>query len=83
MVQMYDVRTWPHSMRLLSPVQLGAMLLVSLVLGITGIVLWPSGHTHLAALSFLLSLVIAGTLTLVVASVMAKKKGRDRIKLRA
>ena len=82
---MYDVTTWPSSMRLLSPVQLGSMLLVSLVLAISGLVLLPSGHTYLASLSFLMSLIIAGSLTVVVASVMAKRKkfGLDRLKLRA
>ena len=82
---MYDVTTWPSSLRLLSPVQLGAMLLVSLVLAICGLVLWPTGHTYLASLSFLLSMIIIASLTVVMASVMSKRKGLglDRLKLRA
>ena len=39
---MYDVRTWPHSMRLLSPVQLGAMLLALLQFA-GGLLLCPPG----------------------------------------
>merc|ERR1712112_32327 len=84
-VQMYDVNTWPSSLRLLSPVHLVAMLMVSLFLAVSGIILYPHGYILSAILSFLISFLIFGSLVILATSIIARKNGVpfNRLKLRA
>ena len=81
---MYDVDTWPSSLRLLSPIHIVILMTLSLILAITGCILFPLGNTLLACLFFLVSIIIVGSLAALGASVMSKNKGGlNRLKLRA
>ena len=82
---MYDVNTWPSSLRLLSPIHLISMLSLSLFLTISGCFLYPHGYVLLAGLSFLFAMVIFCSLIIVATSVIAKKNGVElnRLKMRA
>ena len=85
-VQMYDVNTWPSSLRLLSPIHIVILMVLSLIMAISGLILYPSGHTFLGALCLLTSFVITGGLAALAASVISKNKGAhglNRLKLRA
>ena len=85
-VQMYDVNTWPSSLRLLSPIHIVILMVISLAMAISGLILYPSGYTFIGAMCLLISFVITGGLAALAASVISKNKGAhglNRLKLRA
>ena len=83
-VQIYDLNTWPSTLRLVSPAHLGTLFLLSLLLAISGCVLFPLGYLGPSMLCLLLSLLILGGLTILAVSIFLQRKGGrlSRLKIR-
>ena len=82
-VQIYDLTTWPPPLRLLSPLHLLGLLLLSLAAALSSCVLYPLGFLLASLLCLLLSLVILAGLTVLAVSVYLQRKGRfTRLKVR-
>ena len=83
-VQIYDLNTWPSSLRLISPAHLVTLFLISLVVAVTGCVLFPLGYLVPSLLCLLLSLLILGGLTILAVSIFLQRKGSrlTRLKIR-
>ena len=84
MVQIYDLNTWPSSLRLISPAHLVSLFLLSLVVAVAACVLFPLGYTTLSLLCLLVSLTILGGLTVLAVSIFLQRKGSrlPRLKIR-